>query len=68
MSEDSEDILKISLGKALSHLIEADRVITKIDDFEQVGSFDETILDIRKIAKKLFDYKQLQNKVIDDEL
>jgi hypothetical protein len=68
MSEDSEDILKISLDYALENLIEADRVIAKIDDFEKIISFDETLLEIRKTAKKLVDYKKQQVQVPDDEL
>lgn len=68
LAEDAEYIVSISLDEALTHLIEADRALTKIDDFNKVGNFDDSILDIRKLAKKIFDYKQAQNLDFEDEL
>ena len=48
--------------------MEADRVLTKIDDFNKINNFDDSILDIRKLAKKIFDYKQAQNLDFEDDV
>jgi hypothetical protein len=61
-AEDAETILSDSLEYALEYLEEADRVLTKIDDIEKVHTFDENIKDIRKIAKKIYDYKLAQSE------
>jgi len=68
MSEDSGIILRKTLEEALMNLSEADRVIVKIDDFTALDSLDETLLEIRRTAKKIFDYKRQQMQDLDDEL
>lgn len=68
LAEDAEYIVSISLDEALQHLMEADRVLTKIDDFNKINNFDDSILDIRKLAKKIFDYKQAQNLDFEDDV
>lgn len=65
LAEDPEDILINSLEQALEYLLEADRVLTKIDDFDHLSTFDENIRDIRKLAKKIFDYKLSQIEDLD---
>jgi len=67
MAENVDDILSDSLEDALNSLYEADRVLTKIKDFNRLRDFDENILEIRKVAKKIFDYKKDQME-FDDEL
>ncbi len=66
MAEEAEDILKDSLNEALAYLYEADRVLTKVEKFDQVHDFDENILEIRKLAKKIFDYKKDQTEFVDE--
>lgn len=68
LAEDAEYIVSESLDEVLRHLSEADRVITKVDNFNKVSNFDETILDIRKMAKKIFDYKQSQSMDFEDDV
>jgi len=68
LAEDAEYIVSVSLEEALQHLMEADRVLTKIDDFNKIGNFDDSILDIRKLAKKIFDFKQAQNVDFEDDV
>lgn len=66
MAENVDDILNDSLENALNSLYEADRVLTKIKDFDSLRSFDENILEIRKIAKKIFDYRKDQMEFNDE--
>ncbi len=67
LAEDSEKILNESLNICWNNLQNADRVISKIEDFKLVPNFDKVILDIRQIAKKIYDYKLQQKDTLTDD-
>jgi len=68
LAEDSEQILDEALNSCLYNLHNADRAISKIEDFKLVPNFDNVILDIRQVAKKISDYKQQKSMSIDNDL
>lgn len=68
LSENAEQILRESLNICLHNLQTADRVISKINNFNMVSNFDDVILGVRQLAKKIFDFKNSQDKNIDDDL
>lgn len=68
LAEDSETILAISLENALKHLEEAYRVLPKIHNFNKVYQFDENILEIRTIAKNIYNDKLTKTQSIDDDV
>ena len=65
LAEDAEYIIRISLEEALKNLLEIDRVISKVEDFNQIQNFDENLLELRQIAKKVYNFKLTS---IDDDL
>jgi hypothetical protein len=69
LSENSEKILDEELNICLHKLHNVDRVISRVTDFKLVPNFDNVILDIRQVAKKISDYKQhKQQKLTDNDL
>lgn len=68
LSENSETILSESLKNALSHLTEAYRVLIKIEDYDKVYGFDDNILEIRTIAKEIFESKKKKTTSLDDDI
>ena len=67
MAEDIETILADSLEEALYSLYEADRVLSKIENFSKVYDFDDRIKEIRKLSAKIHKYKLDQEIEFDDE-
>lgn len=68
LSENSEIILAESLKNALTHLTEAYRVLIKIEDYTKVYNFDDNILEIRTIAKEIFESKKKKTTSLDDDI
>ncbi|HFU76340.1 MAG TPA: hypothetical protein ENK66_08860 [Arcobacter sp.] len=65
LAEDAEHIIRVSLEEALKSLLEIDRVISKVEDFNKIQNFDENLLELRQIAKKIHNFKLIS---IDNDL
>lgn len=65
LAEDAEHIIRVSLEESLKNLVEIDRVISKVEDFTKIQNFDENLLELRQIAKKIYNFKLMS---IDDDL
>ena len=68
LAEDPEHIIRVSLEEGLKNLLEMDRVISKVEDFNKIQNFDDNLLELRQIAKKVHDFKLLKTTSIDDDL